>query len=255
MTVHTITKVAKGVNKGLTNRQEFISSGQFIVPAGVTVVYVTVQGAGGSGGAQNTTAGGRGGNGGDCVVSQPVYVREGEVINVTIGAGGAARSNAQVGIKGGDSSFGGLVAKGGQGGKVPSNQTQAASTDDIPFGGLPVVIGGTEGTRVRHVVWDVGLATPTFKLIATTASGTFDGGDNGINVQGPYGYGGGASYFGRGGKGGDGNGPNSYNDNRSDGWSPLPEHYGAGGGGAGSSNTYPSSKSGRGGHGFVAVSW
>lgn len=85
------------------NREEFLSSGTFNVPEGVT--HVTVLGCGGGQGGQN---GGdkRGGNGAGLVVGS-VSVTPGSSVSVTVGGGGAPG----LGV-GGNSSFGSFVMKG-----------------------------------------------------------------------------------------------------------------------------------------------
>jgi hypothetical protein len=93
---------------------------QWTVPAGVTGVRVLVV-AGGGGGGGNLTSGGGGGGG---VLHEVGYaVTPGDSINVTIGKGGAAGSNAwnlpnnlNNGVNGDNSVFGSLTAIGGGGG-------------------------------------------------------------------------------------------------------------------------------------------
>lgn len=93
---------------------------QWTVPAGVTGVRVLVV-AGGGGGGGNLTSGGGGGGG---VLHEVGYaVTPGDSINVTIGKGGAAGSNAwnlpnnfNNGTNGDNSVFGSLTAIGGGGG-------------------------------------------------------------------------------------------------------------------------------------------
>lgn len=104
--------------------QLFTSSGHFTVPEGVFSVQVTVVGAGGSG-ANGQTNGGGGYAGG--VVTTTVAVSPGQVIPVTVGAGGIARewsANGGAyanGVPGGHSAFGSVVAAGGSGGTVNGN--------------------------------------------------------------------------------------------------------------------------------------
>ena len=98
--------------------QLFTSSGSFTVPAGVYSVQVTVVGAGGSG--ANGQFNGGGGYAG-AVVTQSVAVTTGQVIPVSVGAGGVPREHTASGgyvngAAGGNSSFGSVVAAGGSGG-------------------------------------------------------------------------------------------------------------------------------------------
>ena len=67
----------------------------FVVPAGVSVLFLTgcAAGAGGGGGASPSGAGGGGGGHGSFCIKWPVFVQPGEVLTVTLGAptaGGAA---------------------------------------------------------------------------------------------------------------------------------------------------------------------
>lgn len=110
-------------------QQVFTAGGNFTVPAGVTRLYVSLVGGGGGGAASVNgapyTAGG-GGSGG-VIYRTAVSVTPGQVIPVTIGAGGAggigvgyagaagAYSQAQ-GSAGGVSSFGALLSVAGGGG-------------------------------------------------------------------------------------------------------------------------------------------
>ena len=103
--------------------QLFTESGTFTVPAGVYSVQVTVVGAGGSG-ANGQTNGGGGYAGG--VVTHSVAVTPGQVIPVSVGAGGVAREYSASGgyvngAAGGNSAFGSVVAAGGSGGSVNGN--------------------------------------------------------------------------------------------------------------------------------------
>ena len=98
--------------------QLFTESGTFTVPVGIYSVQVTVVGAGGSG-ANGQTNGGGGYAG--AVVTTTVSVTPGQVIPVTVGAGGIAREYAASGgyisgAAGGNSAFGSVVAAGGSGG-------------------------------------------------------------------------------------------------------------------------------------------
>ncbi|MDE8348946.1 MAG: hypothetical protein POG74_05600 [Acidocella sp.] len=101
---------------GFSSVQAFSSSGNFVVPIGVTTVRVRVQGGGASSGYHNTMPGAGGGAGGEAfgVVSG---LTAGQSIAVTVGAGGAALTAPGVGNNGGTSSFGAYMsATGGVGG-------------------------------------------------------------------------------------------------------------------------------------------
>jgi hypothetical protein len=125
----------------------FTSTGTYTVPAGVTVVQITVIGAGGGGGgdvAADQFGGGGGGQGGTVTVVSDVT--PGQVLEVIVGAGGIAGANdANVngcaGIGGATGGHGGTSgvrlntggknytvfaqAGGGSGGGVPCNGTSS----------------------------------------------------------------------------------------------------------------------------------
>lgn len=111
--------------------RKLTASGSFIVPAGVTTLYVTgcAGGGGGGGGASSSTnsststSGGSGGAG-QSVIKSPLSVTPGQVITFTIGSGGvggnggATGANGSIGSAGGSTIFGSLLtlAGGGAGG-------------------------------------------------------------------------------------------------------------------------------------------
>lgn len=104
---------------GRLKSQDFGSSGTFTPPAGVTTVWVTMIGGGGSGGASANYDAVYGGAAGAYVIKRAINVSPGVGVAVTIGAGGAAVSTAGSGVvgnNGGATSFGGYVVSGGQGG-------------------------------------------------------------------------------------------------------------------------------------------
>jgi hypothetical protein len=85
-------------------------------PTGVTTVYVTEVGGGGSGGTANTSVGtseGGGGSGG-LYVLYPTSTVPGTIYNIQVGGGGlATTTSGTAGTAGGNSFFGGLIATGG----------------------------------------------------------------------------------------------------------------------------------------------
>jgi hypothetical protein len=94
--------------------QSFTSVGStsFSVPSGLTSVNVLVVGGGGGGTQQHGGAGGAGG-----LIYRPAApVSPGGSVPVVVGGGGSGVGNTVQGNDGADSSFGGLVAKGGGGG-------------------------------------------------------------------------------------------------------------------------------------------
>lgn len=145
-----------------SHRLVFTSSGTWTVPANVSVCDVLLVGGGGGGGGGNSSSGaaysgdyGGGGGGGGEVVEQRLSVTAGNVLTVTLGAGGAGNAGGGNGSAGGQSSIGALTAAGGGaglfqsgGGKSgngglggPEYQTSTAT-------GIPTVpqVGGGGGT-------------------------------------------------------------------------------------------------------------
>jgi hypothetical protein len=136
--------------------QIFNSVGTFIVPAGVTTVYVTMCGGGGGGGDYyGSYDGGNGGNA-DVVFMQAVQVTPGQNISVTIGAGGSAGGNGDSGISGatgGTSSFGSYVSCfGGDRGTAASSDSNGIDGYSYSDGGFFRNQGyrGRGGYEIRH---------------------------------------------------------------------------------------------------------
>ena len=134
---------------GFSALQQFVASGNFVVPHGVSVVKVRAYGAGGGGGG-NTGQGGGGGGGGGWFAEGIQQVTPGQIISVLVGAGGAGGSNTSGsavgnnGHDGGTSSFGGgLGATGGHGG---AGSLTAGQGDSGPggsgFGAAIIMTGG-----------------------------------------------------------------------------------------------------------------
>ena len=122
-------------NSGFSNYQVFNASGNFIVPAGVSKLYVEAWGAGGGGGGgggggnNGGSGGGTGGGGGGGGYFKDIFtVSPGNTLAVVIGTAGAGGSggsmggvgvsgnNGSSGISGGNTSFNGQIAFGGNGG-------------------------------------------------------------------------------------------------------------------------------------------
>jgi hypothetical protein len=92
-------------------------SGNFTIPNGVTSVRVRLVGGGGAAGYHTSLPGGGGGGGGEAidVISG---LTPGQIIPITVGAGGITPANVGSGGGGGTSSFGTFMsATGGQGGQ------------------------------------------------------------------------------------------------------------------------------------------
>ena len=121
------------------------SSGIYIVPANTVKLDVFLVGAGGGGGlpVASTSYGsytaGYAGEGGAVVYQENMPFIKGEEINVVIGQGGSAATTANnAGNKGGDTSFGTLIALGGNGGTAGTNSSPSIGSDGTacPFGDI-----------------------------------------------------------------------------------------------------------------------
>jgi hypothetical protein len=100
---------------GFSSMQVFTSSGNFVVPNGVTTVRVELTGGGGAGGYHATMPSGGGGAGGK-VIGVISGLAGGQVIPVAVGAGGTAAGSPGNGGYGGTTAFVNLQAFGGAGG-------------------------------------------------------------------------------------------------------------------------------------------
>jgi hypothetical protein len=118
--------------------QEFNKSGTYVVPDGVTVVTIRACGGGGGGGG-GTIRGfsrGGGGGGGAPVVETTIPIKPYEKeIDVTIGKGGAGgecgsaanKLGPKAGDRGGDTLFGKILMRGGNGGGSGAGNAGGAS--------------------------------------------------------------------------------------------------------------------------------
>jgi len=201
--------------------QLFTSSGIFTVPAGITMVYITMCGGGG-GGNCGILAGGGGGGAGGYVVKYPYPVNPTSSYTVIVGTGGSGGIStiAQAGTNGGNTTFGNLTVLGGVG---------ASSWDGS--GGAGRGISGASGS------WNGADGTPSGASGGSPVGG-YGGNGNGIGYN-AVGGGGGGSMFGAGGTGGG----NSMNGGNGSG-------YGSGGGGGGGA-----ANGGNGAPCFVLVEW
>ncbi|EES2729298.1 phage tail protein [Escherichia coli] len=164
------------VGRRLSTRA-FASSGTYTPTPGTKRIRVIITGGGGGGGgcqaaSNNETFFGAGGGAGGTVIT--ILTPTQNSYPVTIGAGGAGGVGATNGLKGGDSSFGSIIAPGGEGGgKVGVTNTN----------------GGNGGV-------------PNIGDIRITGGDGGDGQSGNISVSGE----GGASYWGGGGRAGAGGG-------------------------------------------------
>ena len=131
-----------------TGRQEFTSSGTFNVPAGVTAVYVSGIGGGGGAGGKNTSSVSTGGGGsGQYCIRKKLSVTPGQVIAVTIGAGGSGGTTSGTsGSSGGATTFGALLTLSGGSGSPGRTDTNTSPG----IGGYPNgQTGGYNGTATH----------------------------------------------------------------------------------------------------------
>lgn len=113
-------------NSRFLNRTQFTADGTFVVPAGITKVWVSLWGGGG-GGSFSGTSWNNGGGGATGIIRALLTVTPTESIAVTIGAAGA-NGGLNAGSTGGTSSFGALLsALGGDGARNTAGPTQTAT--------------------------------------------------------------------------------------------------------------------------------
>ncbi|HHW3467380.1 TPA: tail fiber protein [Escherichia coli] len=161
------------------NTRVFTSSGTYTPTPGTKRIRVTITGGGGGGGgckaiSNNETFFGAGGGAGGTVITTLILTKDS--YPVTIGAGGAGGVSAKNGLKGGDSSFGSVIAPGGEGGGKSGVTNTNGGNGGVPSTGGINIIGGNGG----------------------------DGQSGNIGVSGE----GGTSYWGGGGRAGAGGGVN-----------------------------------------------
>lgn len=221
----------------------------FNVPAGVSLVRVTlVAGGGGSGaGAASTNCSGAGGAG-EYAYDVPVSVTPGGTVSGSVAAGGVgAATSATNGLPGGDTSFGSLSVQGGFGGLSVTAGTSGNG------GGIGGAVAGSPaaghiGTREQVMYWG-GACGGNGGTSASAGSGNggwmpapIKGTDDGVHNPGP---GGASSPWGFGGNGGQSNVTATL------GHAPASDAYGASAGGSpGLAGQAPS-----GANGMVLVTW
>lgn len=252
-----------------TRSQRFTIDGTFVVPAGITSVFVTMTAAGGGGGPGRSThfGGGGGGGAGEYCVHREVLVIPTSFISVVIGVGGGGGifNVTFYGTNGGASLFGSYIrcegGYGGQGADViglgsPGKGGGCAGgyIGMVP-NGIAAVQGGIEGSCFFGGASGAGCPISVVPYLHGAPCGPYLGGIQYPPFDGPFGpntmiggAGGGASMFGPGGDGGNSNGGQGYD-------APTTS-YGAGGGGASSGN--PSAQpriGGTGANGFCLVEW
>lgn len=196
-----------GTWSSTSNSQVFLSSGTFTAPAGKTIAYITMCGAGGGGGGNNNsgTNGGGGAGGGACVFNYPYTIVPGNPYTVTIGAGGTAgpaSGGSGDGGSGGSTTFDTVTVLGGSPGIGGTGGGTAGSGGVISLNASGISGGG-------------GVAN-----IASITGGT------GAAMSGTSGGGGGGSALGKGTNGGSSTGPGN----------DAVANSGGGGSGAGNNN-------------------
>ncbi|SVF69914.1 tail fiber protein [Escherichia coli] len=130
------------------NTQVFTSSGTYTPTPGTKRIRVTITGGGGGGGgckaiSNNETFFGAGGGAGGTVITTLILTKDS--YPVTIGAGGAGGVSATNGLKGGDSSFGSVIAPGGEGGGKSGVTNTNGGNGGVPSTGGINIIGGNGG--------------------------------------------------------------------------------------------------------------
>lgn len=223
---------------GSSQQVRITASTTFLVPQGVSVIYVSGCGGGGggaggagrwAGGGKNSGGGGGGGGAGRSTIRQQLSVQAGQSYSVIIGTGGAGgiggpvRSNGGNGGAGGATSIGSLLSLAGGGG----GQGGLADFSGRGSGGSGGSPGGQWGTNGIVLV---------------------QGGDGGQGGSGPYGTAGGGS------RGSSTDGPN-----------PPTVGFGYGTGGGGGGGAYQAqtangaaeagSPGGAGMPGFMLIEW
>ncbi|MGD2517490.1 terminase large subunit [Escherichia coli] len=165
------------VGKTIPGTRAFASSGTYTPSPETKRIRVTITGGGGGGGgckaiSSNETFFGAGGGAGGTVIT--ILTPTQNSYPVIIGAGGAGGVSATNGLKGGDSSFGSVIAPGGEGGGKSGVTNTNGGNGGVPNIGDIRITGGYGG----------------------------DGQSGNIGVSGE----GGASYWGGGGRAGAGGG-------------------------------------------------
>lgn len=131
-----------GMSTGVTTYASFLTSGSWTAPTGVTNVKLALLAGGGGGGNGGNSAGSGGGGGAGGLIYDTVgiSVTPGTSYPVVIGAGGASNTN------GSNSTFAGLTAIGGGGGRYYSNGNAGGSGGGAGSYGSGTVFTGGAGT-------------------------------------------------------------------------------------------------------------
>lgn len=239
--------------------EEFTSSGFFTVPDAVSNIILYGCGGGGGGGRGATSGGsgiaGSGGGAGALPLTVLVPVTPGDIIAVTVGAGGVGATVANTqGGSGGDTLFGSAVVFPGAPGGFPGQEVSPVGAGHVTgFSSRPPALFSGSGSGGIGGANPGGTPGPGQSGSSSIfASGGSPGSYNPVGLAwGGPGGGGGAS-LGPGGSGGDGGVFNSGLGGS--GANALATSYGAGGGGAGGGGGLrPSGVGGNGGPGVLYV--
>jgi hypothetical protein len=164
-------------NGAVHGSHQFTASGTFIVPPGVTLIYVSGCAAGGGGGGGGgcagtalTVGGGGGGGAGQSMIKTPFVVVPGQTIPITIGGGGA----------------GGLG--GAAGGNLGTNGGTGGNTSIGSLATLLGAAGGAGGTGTGSGAGGQGGSGFPTGAFGSDAQG---GAEGGMGASGPFGGGGG----------------------------------------------------------------
>lgn len=227
----------------------FTESGTFTVPQSNRLL-ITVVGGGGGGG-RYTWYGACGGGGAGSIINHAMTLPAGEIVPITIGAGGSGGKNGIEPTSGGDSSFGSyLIGHGGNGAINNGYDATYIGTGGLFSGSETINNGvaggdGGAGSYVDHNSTPQTRSNGSNGADVTSLLGTFTGGIGGQWDVDGSGYsrggggGGGATGYSNGGSGGNGGG-NGGNGT-----------YGSGGGGTGGIGN----AGGNGGAGIVIIKW
>lgn len=141
---------------GRNNRVKFTSSGSFTVPPGVTTIWISAVAGGGGGGSSLTVpanfiqSGAGGGGAGQAINRVGFSVTPGQVLPVTIGAGGnGGAAGGANGSPGGTTSVGGLVTLTGGSGGILSNSIAIPGIPNNSAGGAGFPAGEVSATVVQ----------------------------------------------------------------------------------------------------------
>jgi len=243
---------AVGTSAGITT-QAVLSTGSWVVPAGVSKLMCLVAGSGGGGGGGGngpggTHGGGGGGGGGGTIVFLPVSVTPGETLTASLAAGGSAGPTNNNGGSGNTSTltgtFGTLRARGGNGGSgTPNNVGGSGASNSATVTGTTSA-GGTGGNGGT-----VGVSGGTTGATGESSARAF-GGAGGTPLGGASGGGGGGGIS-NGGQGG--NGAAEGTGAGLTAGAAGSNGSGGGGGGGGAVGVVAGSAGGTGGPGFISV--